>query len=79
MKHAYSEVLMKAIIIGAVVIFTAILAILPSGLGWGGDVMAFLRGALPVLALLIGLVLLFAGVSDIKERRDAKKEEAGSV
>jgi hypothetical protein len=65
---------MKALILGFVVIFVAVLAILPAGLGWGGDVMTFLRGALPVVALLIALVLFFVGISDIKERIDAKKE-----
>ena len=59
---------MKALILGFVVIIAAILAILPVGLGWCGDVLAFLRGALPVIAILIGLVLLFVGISDIKEK-----------
>ena len=66
---------MKALIIGFVVIFVAVIAVLPSGLGWGSDVFAFLRGALPVIAVLIGLILVFAGISDIKERADSKKEE----
>ena len=64
---------MKALILGFVVIAVAVLAILPVGLGWGQDVLAFLRGALPVIAAFIGLILVFAGVSDIKDRRDAKR------
>ena len=67
---------MKAIFFGLIVIFVAVLAILPSGLGWSADVLIFLRGSLPVIAIIIGLILLFAGVSDIKERRDAKKNPA---
>jgi len=67
---------MKALILGFVVIIVAVLAILPAGLGWGEDVLAFLRGSLPVLAGFIGLILVFAGISDIKDRADAKKEEA---
>jgi uncharacterized membrane protein HdeD (DUF308 family) len=66
---------MKALILGLVVIVIAVLAVLPAGLGWGGDVLTFLRGALPVIALLIGLLLVFVGIADIKDRIEAKKEE----
>ena len=66
---------MKALILGFVVIIVAVLAILPAGLGWGEDVLTFLRGSLPVIGALIGLLLVFVGISDIKERADAKKEE----
>ena len=66
---------MKALILGFAVIAVAILAILPAGLGWGEDVLAFLRGALPVIAVFIGLILVFVGFADIKERSGAKKEE----
>jgi hypothetical protein len=66
----------KALILGLTVLVIAILAILPAGLGWGQDVLAFLRGALPVIAILIGVILVFTGVADIKDRSDAKKEEA---
>jgi len=74
---------MKALILGFVVIIVAVLAILPAGLGWGEDVLTFLRGALPVLAVFIGLILLFVGIADIKDRSDAKKDaqkdEAGKL
>ena len=66
---------MKALILGFVVIIAAVLAILPAGLGWGGDVLTFLRGALPVIAVFVGLILLFVGISDIKDRAEAKKEK----
>ena len=65
---------MKAVILGLVVISVAILAIAPAGLGWGEDVLTFLRGALPVLAGFIGLILIFVGIADIKDRADAKKD-----
>ena len=65
---------MKALIVGLVVILTGVLAVLPAGLGWGADVMAFLRGALPVIAFSIGVILVFVGFSDIKDRSDARKE-----
>jgi len=67
---------MKALILGFVVICTVVLSVLPTGLGWGEDVLAFLRGALPVIAGLAGIILVFVGVSDLKDRAEARKEEA---
>ena len=67
---------MKALILGFVVIVIAVLAILPAGLGWGAEVLAFLRGALPVIAGFIGLILVFVGIADIKDRADARKDSA---
>jgi hypothetical protein len=65
---------MKALILGLAVIAAAVLAVLPIGLGWGEDVLTFLRGALPVVFGLIGLVMVFVGITGIKDRIDAKKE-----
>jgi len=72
---------MKALLIGIVIIAAAVFAILPAqtagfGLGWGNDVLAFLRGGVPVIAILIGLIAIFIGIADIKDRAEAKKEEA---
>jgi len=75
---------MKAVLIGFVIIAAAVYAILPKGianleylgLGWGNDVLTFLRGGVPVLAILIGLVALFIGIADVKDRTEAKKEES---
>ena len=65
---------MKALILGLVVIVVAVLAVLPAGLGWGEDVLTFLRGFLPVIAVFIGLILIFVGIADIKDRAAAKKD-----
>jgi len=65
---------MKTLILGLLFIAVAVLAILPIGLGWGEDVLAFLRGALPVVFILIGLILIIAGITSIKDRMDARKE-----
>lgn len=65
---------MKALVLGFVVIIVAALAVLPAGLGWKEDVLTFLRGSLPVLGAFIGLLLIFTGIGDIKDRIDAKKE-----
>jgi len=66
---------MKALILGFVVIVVAVLAVLPAGLDWGDDVLTFLRGSLPVVAVLISLILIFVGVADIKDRAALKKEK----
>ena len=72
---------MKSIIIGLIILAAAVFAILPPekagfGLSWADDVLIFLRGALPVIALMIGAIAVFIGIADIKDRAEAKKEEA---
>ncbi|MDR1251178.1 MAG: hypothetical protein LBK62_03325 [Treponema sp.] len=75
---------MKALIIGIVIIAAAVFAALPPetagfGLGWKDDVLAFIRGGLPVIAVIIGLIAVFIGIADMKDRAEAKKEEAGGA
>jgi len=73
---------MKALIIGLIIIAAAVYAILPkgiagiefSGLEWGTHVLNFLKGGAPVIAILLGLVAIFIGVADMKDRSEAKKE-----
>ena len=72
---------MKSVILGIVIVAAAAFAILPPeafgfGLGWGNDVLVFLRGGLPVIAVLIGLIAIFIGIADMKDRAEAKREEA---
>jgi uncharacterized membrane protein len=67
---------MVALIVGVVLIAFAIFACVPGPLAWWADVINFLKGSLPVLAAFIGLVAVFIGVADIKDRMEAKKEEA---
>ena len=72
---------MKATIIGILIIAAAVFTILPAdiigfGLSWGDDVLAFLRGGVPVIALFLGLIAVFIGIADMKDRAEAKKEEA---
>jgi len=71
---------MKAVIFGFVFLAAAVFAVLPPetfgfGLGWKNDVLTFLRGGLPVIAVLTGLIAIFIGVAEIKDRAEAKKEE----
>jgi hypothetical protein len=67
---------MVALIVGAILIAFAVFACVPGPLAWWADVIDFLKGSLPVLAAFIGLVAVFIGVADIKDRLEAKKEEA---
>jgi len=41
---------------------------------WGG--LLFLRGGLPIFTAFVGLIAVFIGIADIKDKQDAKKEEA---
>jgi hypothetical protein len=70
----------KSLIIGIVILAAAVFAVLSPetagfGLGWWKDVLAFLRGGLPVIAVLIGLIAVFIGIADMKDRAEAKKEK----
>lgn len=67
---------MVALIVGVLFIAFAIFACVPGPLAWWADVINFLKGSLPVLAVLIGLIAVFIGIADIKDRLEAKKEEA---
>jgi len=65
---------MKSLIIGIVILAAAVFAALPCGLNWWDDVLVFLRGGLPVIAVLIGIIAVFIGIADMKDRAEAKKE-----
>ncbi|MDR2135128.1 MAG: hypothetical protein LBO76_00775 [Treponema sp.] len=65
---------MKALSLGLIFFAIAIF----TGLSWRGDVLVFIRGALPVIALFIGLIALFIGIADLKDKAAAKKETDGA-
>jgi carbon starvation protein CstA len=67
---------MKALVFGILILIVVVFAVLPAGLDWREDVLSFLKGAAPVIALFIGLVSIFIGIADIKDRVEAKKEKA---
>jgi hypothetical protein len=68
---------MIALAIGIVLVLFAVYAVLPVswGLQWWADVIQFLKGGAPILAVFIGLIAFFVGVADIKDKIEAKKEE----
>ncbi len=67
---------MVALFVGILLIAFTVVAALPMGLNWGQDILLFLRGGLPIFSAFIGLVAVFIGIADIKDKQDAKKEEA---
>lgn len=71
---------MVALIIGIVFVLFAIYSVFPPQIGgalnWWNDVIQFLKGGVPIIALLIGLIAVFIGVADIKDKVEMKKEEA---
>lgn len=67
---------MVALIVGVILVAFAVFACIPGPLFWWADVINFLKGSLPVLAAFIGIIAVFIGVADIKDRLEAKREEA---
>lgn len=71
---------MVALITGIVLFLFTLFSLLPPtlvgfGLGWGSDVVVFLKGGLPIISAFIGLVALFIGIADLKDKKEAKREE----
>lgn len=67
---------MLALIVGIVLIAFCVFACLPGGLGWGCDVVNFLKGFAPLLAAFAGLMSVLIGFADIKDKKEARREEA---
>jgi hypothetical protein len=70
---------MKSLIIGLVIIAAAVFMIIPPetagfGLGWKTNVVDFLKGGVPVFAIVVGLIGVLIGIADMKDRAEAKKE-----
>lgn len=67
---------MISVILGIILIAFTVFSVMPSHpLNWGADVIAFLKGCAPVSAAFLGLICLFIGAADIKDKNEAKKEE----
>ncbi len=69
---------MVALLVGIIFIAFAVYSVLPVAwsLQWWPYVIDFLKGGVPILAIFIGLIAVFIGIADIKDRIEAKKEEA---
>ncbi len=71
---------MFSIIAGLVFIAFTVFACLPKdvfgfGLEWGEYVVQSLKGTAPVLSLLVGIIAIMLGFTDIRDKREAKREE----
>ena len=68
---------MIALLIGIILILFAVYAVLPVSwsINWWSEVIEFLKGGVPIMAVFIGLISFFVGVADIKDKIEAKREE----
>lgn len=66
---------MFSVVFGIACIAFTVFATLPVGLGWGSEIVFFLKGAAPVLAALVGLIAILIGIADLRDRHEAKREE----
>ena len=68
---------MLALVLGLIFILFAVYSVIPVswGLQWWPDVVQFLRGGIPIVAVLVGLIAVFIGIADMKDKIEAKKEE----
>ena len=67
---------MVSLIFGIIFIACTVFSVLPAApLAWGDNVVEFLKGFLPVLSAFIGLVAILIGIADIKDKKEAKREE----
>ena len=70
---------MAALIIGIIFVAFSVYSVIPGiswGLGWGPEVITVLKGGAPIIAVFIGLIAVFIGIADIKDKIEARKEEA---
>jgi len=69
---------MVSLIVGLVFCAFTVVAALPSVLGWGPEIILFLKGFAPTFAAFVGIIAIFIGIADLKDKSEAKKEEAAS-
>ena len=71
---------MISIILGIIFIGFTVFACLPMGpLNWGTDIISFLKGFAPVISVFLGIICFFIGAADIKDKKEAKQEEASQL
>ncbi len=68
---------MIALLIGVLLVLFAVYSVLPFpwALSWWPEVVQFLKGGAPLMAVFVGLISFFVGVADIKDKIESKKEE----
>ena len=68
---------MIALLIGVLLILFAVYSVLPFpwALRWWAEVIQFLKGGVPIMAVFIGLISFFVGIADIKDKIESRREE----
>ena len=68
---------MGAIFVGIILIIFAVFVVLPFSwsLNWLDEVMQFIKGGIPVLSIIIGVISFLVGVADIKDKLQVSREE----
>jgi hypothetical protein len=66
---------MTALFVGFILIGFTVFASIPQGLGWYNEILLVLKGGIPIFTAFIGLISIFVGIADIRDRQDEKKEE----
>lgn len=68
---------MVALLVGLLLIAFAVFSVLPFpwALRWWPEVVQFLKGGVPLIAVFIGIISFFVGVADIKDKIETKREE----
>ena len=66
---------MFLLILGILFIAFCVFACLPFGLAWGANIIAFLKGAAPVLAAFAGILAVQMGINDLRDKHDARLEQ----
>lgn len=67
---------MLALVLALALLAFAFAAWLPGGLGWSAEIITFLKGFGPFVAFFLGIVCFFVGIADIKDKKEARREEA---
>jgi hypothetical protein len=66
---------MIPLIVGLILIAFTVFAALPGGLAWGPQIIETLKGGIPIATAFFGLIVVFIGIADIKDKVEADKEE----
>ena len=66
---------MLTILLALILLGFAVMAVLPGGLGWTSEIISFLKGFAPFLAFFLSIVLFFVGIADMKDKKEARREE----
>ncbi|MCR5080167.1 MAG: hypothetical protein K6B17_02340 [Treponema sp.] len=65
---------MITLFVGLLLIAFCVFACLSNGLNWSVEIIRFLKGFGPCFAAFVGLIAVFIGFADIKDKKEAKKE-----